>query len=116
LPANALYLGIKEKDGKFVLPWKLFLTSGPGSVNYRFEFAHLGAIYKISSSETFFPFFSVFSIIKSFKAEGFTFGAGASWKEDTTSEFIKKIEKNDKKKGKFEKKAARDKKAAEKDR
>ncbi|CFW92987.1 protein of unknown function [endosymbiont DhMRE of Dentiscutata heterogama] len=114
LPANALYLGIKEKDGKFVLPWKLFLTSGPGSVNYRFEFAHLGANYKISSSETFYPLFNLFSIIKSFKVEAATFGAGASWKEDTTNEFIKKIGSNNQKKGKFEKKAARDKKAAEK--
>ncbi|CAJ0839685.1 3964_t:CDS:2 [Entrophospora sp. SA101] len=53
MTANGRYLGIKERDGKFILPYRLFINCAPGALYYCWQFEFIFVKLEISTQGNF---------------------------------------------------------------
>ncbi len=81
MTANGRYLGVKERDGKFVLPYRLFINCSPGALYYRWQFGFIYVKLEISTQGNFQDYTNPMRFMKgfNFKIEGGILGSGGGF-------------------------------------
>ena len=93
MTANGRYLGIVEKDGKFILPYKLFINFSPGNLYYRWEFEYITVKCEISIGFEFRDSSNPVSLLTGTHIRIATFGGGVDWNPNNIPKYEDNLKK-----------------------